>query len=178
MLAILVFSHQVFGWGGLLDVQQSNLAASLTVTCGPAGGNPGTLAGDPPERLHLTYDWSWTKGSPIPSGFDVVVIGWTGDDAQGRPLYLLGPTLPTGTGVYDGRRAYPSLEMGNAMAAASRGSWQWGIELDEQGLRPGRIEVDLDRPREPAPGSEPLRILVSYVHLGLWHSEVAATCEW
>lgn len=178
MLAILVFSHQLFGWGGLLDVRQSDLAASVTVTCGPAGGNPGTVAGDPPARLHLTYDWSWKKGSPVPSGLDIVVIGWTGDDVQGRPLYLLGPTLPTGAGVYDGRRAYPSLEMGNAMAAASRGSWQWGIELDEQGLGPGRIEVDLDRSHAPSPGSEPLQVLVSYVHLGLWHSDVAATCEW
>lgn len=178
MLATLVFSHQVFGWGGFFDVQQADLVASVTVTCGPAGGNPGTVAGEPPERLRMTYDWSWKKGSPIPSGLDIVIIGWSGDDAQGRPLYLLGPTLPTGPGVYDGRRAYPSLEMANAIAAASKGSWQWGIELDEQGLGPGRIEVDLERAREPTPGSEPLRILVSYVHLGRWHSDVAVTCEW
>lgn len=178
MLAILVFSHQVFGWGGTFDVHEPDLVSNLIVSCGPPGGNTGTAPGEPPARIHVTYEWSWKKGSPIPSGLDVVVIGWTGDDAQGRPLYFLGPTLPTGPGIYDGRRAYPSLEMGNAMAAASDASWQWGIELDEHGLAPGRIDLDLERPREPTPGSEPLRLMASYVHLGLWHADVAATCEW
>jgi hypothetical protein len=178
MLATLVFSHQVFGWGGVLDVQQSDLVSSVVASCGPAGGNPGTPAGEPPDTIHLTYEWAWKKGSPVPSGLDIVVIGWTGDDAEGRPLYLLGRFLPTAAGIYDGRRAYPSIEMGNAVAAASKGSWQWGIELDEQLLRPGRIEVDLQRARDVAPGSQPLRFLISYVHLGLWHVDVPLTCEW
>ena len=178
MLAILVFGRQVFGWGGTLDVQQRDLAAQAVVTCGPAGGNTGVAAGEPPATLHVTYDWEWHKGTPVPSGLDIVVIGWTGNDAQGRPLYLLGPSLPTGPGIYDGRRRFPSLEMGNAIAAASTGSWQWGIELDEQGVSPGRIEADLVRAREPEPGSEPLRILVSYVHEGLWHVDTPVTCEW
>lgn len=178
MLAILVFSRPVFGWGGALDVQPSDLVPKVLVSCAPAEAGSSAAAGEPPARIHVTYEWWWTKRTPVPNGFDVVVVGWTGDDAQGRPLYLLGPTLPTDTGVYDGRRAYPSLEMGNAMAAASDASWQWGIELDEQGLAPGTIELDLDRPREPTPGSDPLRILVSYVHLGVWHVDTAATCEW
>ena len=178
MLAMLVFTRQVFGWGGALDVRQSDLAAQVVASCGPAGGNTGTTAGDPPQRIHVTYDWAWQKGSPIPSGLDIVVIGWTGDDSQGRPLYLIGPSLPTAKGIYDGRHTYPSLEMGNAMAAQSTGSWQWGIELDEFGIKPGRIEIDLDRAREPAPGSQPLRILVSYVHLGQWHVDTPLTCAW
>ena len=178
LLAALVVTKQVFGWGGVLDVQQRDLGMQVVASCGPAGGNPGVAAGAPPDRIHVTVDWAWRKSSPVPSGFDVVVIGWTGDDAQGRPLYLIGPTLPTERGILDGRRAYPSLEMGNAIAASSRGSWQWGVELDEQSLRPGRIEIDLDRAREVAPGSQPLRIAVSYVHLGLWHVDVPVTCEW
>jgi hypothetical protein len=178
LLATLVFTKQVFGWGGALDVRPSDLTSVVVASCGAPGDNAGTAAGEPPASIRLTYDWSWTKGSPVPSGLDIVVIGWTGDDAAGRPLYLLGPSIPTGRGIHDGRRLYPSLEMGNAIAAASRGSWQWGIELGEQGLRPGRIEVELERAREAAPGSEPLRIMASYVHLGLWHEDVSLTCEW
>jgi hypothetical protein len=178
MLATLVFTKQVFGWGGLLDVQQPDLAAQLVASCGPAGGNPGTPPGEPPQRIHVAYDWHWKKGAPVPSGLDIVVIGWTGNDAQSRPLYLLGPTLPTGRGVHDGRRDFPSLEMSNEVAAASRGSWAWGVELNEQNLAPGRIEMDLDRPRDPTPGSQPLRITASYIHLGLWHVDTTLTCEW
>lgn len=178
MLAILVFARPLFDWGGALDVRPGDLAAGVVVSCGPADGSPGTEAGVPPPSVHVTYEWSWTKSTPVPSGLDVVVIGWTGDDAQGRPLYLLGPSPATQPGIYDGRRRPPSLEMGNAMAAASRGSWQWGIELDEQHLAAGRIEVNLERIHEPAPGSEPLRVLVSYVHLGQWHADTQVTCEW
>ena len=178
MLATLVFATQVFGWGGALDVKASDLAAAATASCGPAGGNPGTNPGEPPSQIHITYDFSWQKGIPVASGFDVVVVGWTGDDAQGRPLYLIGRSLPTQPGIYDGKRSYPSLEMGNAVAAASEGSWQWGIVLDEQKHQPGRIELNLDRAHDPAPGSQPLRIVVSYVHLGLWHVDTALTCEW
>jgi hypothetical protein len=178
LLVSQLLSTPVFGWGGSLDVQQSDLAASAMASCGPAGGNAGTAPGEPPATIHVTYDWSWRKGTPAPSGLDIVVIGWTGDDAEGRPLYLLGKSLPTQRGVYDGRHEYPSLEMGNALAAASKGSWQWGIELDEQELRPGRIEVDLTRARDPSPGLQPLRLMLSYVHLGLWHVDVPLTCEW
>jgi hypothetical protein len=178
LVGTLAFARPVFDWGGALDVQQRDIATQVVASCGPAGGNPGTKPGDPTPKVHVTYDWAWKKGAPVPSGLDIVVIGWTGNDAQGRPLYLLGPSLPTEPGIYDGRHAFPSLEMGNAVAAASRASWQWGVELDEHGITPGRIEVDLERTREPAPGSEPLRILVSYVHLGVWHADTSVTCEW
>lgn len=177
-LATLVFATQIFGWDGALEVHQPDLAASVVASCGPAGGNAGAAAGQPPPRIHITYDWSWRKRIPVASGLDILVVGWSGSDAQGRPLYLLGPSLPTQPGVYGGRRAYPSLAMANAVAAASQGSWQWGIVLDEQQHRPGRIELDLDRIREPAPGSEPLRIMASYVHLGLWHADTPLICEW
>ena len=178
LLATQLLNAPLFGWGGALDVQKADLSFAAVASCGPAGGNPGAAAGEPPASIHLTVDWAWRKGTPAPSGLDIVVLGWTGDDTQGRPLYLLGPSLPTQHGIYDGRHTYPSLEMGNAVASASKGSWQWGIELDEQTLGPGRIEVDLARAREPSPGSQPLRLMVSYVHLGLWHVDMPLTCEW
>lgn len=178
LLATLAFARPLFDWGGALDVRPGDLAAQITASCGPTGGDPGTPQTGPIARVHVTYDWAWTRSSPIASGLDLVVIGWTGDDALGRPVYFLGPTLPTGPGIYDGRRRFPSLEMGNAVAAQSRASWQWGIELDEHGFTPGRIEVDLDRARSEVPGAEPLRIVVSYVHLGQWHADTLLTCEW
>ena len=178
LLAALVFARPVFDWGGVLDVHEGDIASVLVASCAGPGDNPNTPPGEPPAKVHVTYDWTWHKGAPVASGLDIVVIGWTGNDAQGRPLYLLGPSVPTERGIYDGRRRFPSLEMGNTMAAQSRGSWQWGIELDEHGVTPGRIEVDLERARDAAPGAEPLRILVSYVHLGQWHADVPLTCEW
>jgi len=175
LLGVLVAARPVFGWGGVLDVHEGDLATSLVVSCGQPDA---AAAGGPPPSLHVTYDWSWRKGTPIPSGLDIVVIGWTGADAQGRALYLLGPIGPSSPGVYQGRRSYPSIEMANAIAASSKGSWQWGVELREQELLPGHIEVELNRAREDQPGAVSERIQVSYVHLGLWHADTAPViCE-
>jgi len=175
MLSVLVFAQQVFGWGGALDVQQSDLVPTLSVACG-SPGDP--VAAGPPQSLTIRYDWAWTKGTPIPSGLDIVVIGWSGADAQGRPLYLLGPLGPTSTGVYQGRRRAPSIEMANGIASSTRGSWQWGVELGEQQAGPGHIELQLVRSREDQPGAMSEQIQVSYVHLGLWHVETAPViCE-
>lgn len=174
LLVTLAFARSLFDWGGALDVKPTDLSAQVVASCAPAGTSPT----GPPARLHVTYDWAWSRSSPVASGLDIVVIGWSGDDVEGRPIYFLGPTLPTGPGIYDGRRRFPSLEMGNAVAAQSRASWQWGVELDEHGFAPGRIEVDLDRARNPVPGPRPLQIVVSYVHLGQWHAETTVTCEW
>lgn len=178
MLATLVLSRQLFDWGGAFDLQQGDISATVVASCGPAGGNPGTASGVPPESIHIRYDWSWQRGTPVPSGMDIVVIGWTGNDADGKPLYLLGPSEDATPGVYSGRRRYPSIDLANAVAEASSGSWQWGIELDEQHLAAGRIEANLERIREPSAGSQPLRILVSYVHVGQWHADTELTCEW
>ncbi|HJP88426.1 MAG TPA: hypothetical protein VJ850_05265 [Candidatus Limnocylindrales bacterium] len=178
LLATLLFAKPVFDWGGALDVQPADLAAHVSASCERPAGSPSTTTGSPTARVHVTYDWAWSRSSPVPNGLDIVVIGWTGNDVEGRPIYFIGPTLPTEPGIYDGRRRFPSLELGNVVAAQSQASWQWGVELDEHGFTPGRIELDLDRGRNPVPGARPLRIVVSYVHLGQWHADTVVTCSW
>jgi hypothetical protein len=175
MLSVLGLSQPIFGWGGVLDVQQEQLVSKLVVSCAPAEGAAGPST--PPPSIQVDYDWWWTKHTPVPSGLDIVVIGWSGTDAQGRPLYLLGPLGPASEGVYQGRRTDPSLEMANAIASTTKGSWQWGIELGEQQLRPGHIALELGQAREDLRGASSLVVTASYVHLGLWHAEaVPVTC--
>jgi hypothetical protein len=166
------FGSQLFGWGGALDVHEPDLTASLAVDCGPAG------AGLPPSII-IGYDWSWKSTSPIPSGLDIVVVGWTGADEQGRPLYILDNTPEPGGGIHPGLRDYPSIDLAGEVAKESVGSWNWGIELSEQRLAPGRFEAQLRRTRDVAPGPRTLAVTASYVHLGLWRHDVAAvTCAW
>jgi len=127
----------------------------------------------------MTYEWSWTSSSPLPDGLDAVVVGWEGDDAQGRPLYLIDLTPDTGTGVYSGRRGYPSREMTAEAAAESRGWWHWGIELVEHGYAPGSIHVELRRAQASTPDPTPLTIRASYIHLGVWRQDTdTITCTW
>lgn len=172
LLAVVLVGHLVFGWGGLLDVHEPDLRASLAAECGPPG--PGL-----PAAITVTYDWSWATTSPFPSGLDVVVIGWTGDDAEGRPLYLLDATPPSGGGVREGLQADPSLALALEAEGESKGSWHWGIELGDQQLAPGHIEARLALARDAPPRPGPLTIRASYVHLGLWrHDAVSVTCSW
>lgn len=168
----VVFAPQVFDWGGLLDVHEPDLRATLAVDCGPA-------ADGPPASLTFRYDWSWARSSPLPNGNDIVVIGWTGADAQGRPLYVIDDMPDTGAGIYSGRSGYPSLEMANEVAGESHGSFRWLVVLGQQQLRPGQVELVMQRPREVPSGPVSLKVSVSYVHLGLWrHDTAPVTCTW
>ncbi len=172
LIGSMVGRQLVFGWGGLLDAGQSDLRGSINADCGAADAGP-------PSSIIVTYDWSWARTSPLPSGLDIVVIGWTGTDADGRQLYYLGTTPPTGRGIYPGRRDYPSIDMATQIAKASAGSWGWGIELGEQGMQPGRIELQVRRGKESPPNPGPMVFTASYVHLGVWHSDpVSVTCSW
>jgi hypothetical protein len=173
LLVVAMLARQpLFGWGGLLDARQSDLTTSMKADCGPAD------AGLPPA-ITVTYDWSWARRSPLPSGLDIVVLGWTGTDADGHQLYYYDTTPPTGPGIYSGRRAYPSIDMATQVSKASPASWSWGVELGEQGMQPGRIELQMRRAREAPPNPEPMVFTASYVHLGLWHSDpVSVTCSW
>ncbi|MEW5989773.1 MAG: hypothetical protein AB1736_00310 [Chloroflexota bacterium] len=178
LLAIPLTGSTIFGWGGILDVHPPDLRATLEVDCG-ASGAAADASGGPPSEIAVRYEWSWATGSPFPSGDDVVVIGWTGDDGLGRPLYLLGTTPATATGIVQGRQVEPSAAIARAVEAEAEGSWHWGIQLGAQQLRPGRIEVSLARTREAPPEPGPLRITATYIHLGLWRADVAAvTCSW
>ena len=172
--AVMLFSQPLFDWGGTLDVKPADLHTSMSVDCGTA-----TPDGLVPEKITITYDWSWTGGSPLPDGLDAFVLGWTGDDAEGRPLYLIGRTPDTLPGVYSGRAGVPSRQMKEAVAEESRGSWNWGIELDERGHAPGRLVIELDRAQAATPNPQPVVIRATYVHLGVWRQDVEpVTCTW
>jgi hypothetical protein len=172
MVAVVLTGPGLFGWGGVLDVREPDLHGSLAATCSSDG------AAGLPATITVTYDWSWSGSSPFPSGLDMLVVGWTGNDAGGRPLYLLGDTPSPGGGIYPSRAGPPSFDMAHAIAAESAGSWRWGIELSEQQLRPGRVELQLQRARDAPSGPEPLTIKASYVHEGLWRSDSTVTCTW
>jgi hypothetical protein len=172
--AVMLFAQPLFDWGGVLDVREADVHTTLAVECGTADA-----AGVVPGVITITYDWSWTNSSPLPDGLDAIVIGWNGDDSLGRPLYLIGPTPDPERGVYSGRFRYPSETMQQAVSAESRGSWHWGIELDQRGYAPGHITVELQRAQAAPPDPEPVTIKATYVHLGVWRQDASpVTCTW
>ena len=171
LLAAMVLATPLFGWGGLFDVHQPDLQASVHVECGaPAAGLPRTLT--------VSYDWSWTSTSLLPNATDVVVLGWTGADPQGRPLYLIDKIPVSAAGIYSGLTGYPSIDLAKRVGAESEGSFRWAIELGERGFEPGSIRLHLTRPREVPPGPYSVTFAASYVHLGLWRATTRVTCSW
>ncbi len=172
LILSMSFGGKLFAWGGAFDVHEPDLSAALHVDCGPP-------ASGPPPSIAMSYDWGWTSTSPLPSGIDIVVVGWTGVDEEGRPLFVLDRTPEPGGGIHPGLRDYPSLAMADEIGQESTGSWQWGIQLSEQRLAPGQFEAQLLRTREVGPGQKTLVVKASYVHLGLWRKDVApVTCTW
>lgn len=170
--AVMAFSNQLFGWGGAFDVHEPDLAASVAADCGAGGTGL-------PERITLTYDWSWTASGQMPSGTDIVVVGWTGSDAQGRPLYVIDQIPGTDAGVYPARTGEPSMAMADQVATASQGSFRWAVELAEQRFAPGRIRLVLRLARDAPSAPTPLTVTASYVHLGIWHhAATGVTCSW
>ena len=170
--AVIWYGPPVFGWGGLLDARQADFAATLTVDCAPGSGGP-------PATLSIAYDWTWRVRAPVPSGLDVVVIGWQGVDGQGRILYLLGDTPDSGPGIEQGKQDFPSRDMATAIESQIPGSWHWGIQLGQQGMAPGHIAFTLERAHDSPPQPGPLTITASYIHLGIWHTDMApVTCTW
>jgi len=172
LVVSMLFGEPVFGWGGLLDLRPSDLHASIAANCSAGGTSP-------PETITLTYDWSWARPGVVPSGTDAVVIGWTISDAAGRPVYLFDKDAGADPGIHSGLRDYPSADMATQVAKESQGSWHWAIDLGKQGLRPGRVELQLHRVRDAPSGAAPLVITATYVHLGVWRSDpVSVACSW
>lgn len=170
--AALAFSSELFDYGGTFDVHEPDLAATVSADCGPAGGGP-------PDRITLRYEWSWSSTSPLPSGADIAVVGWTGADPEGRPLYTIDDIPDSAEGVYSGLTGYPSTTMADAIARESQASFRWAIELPEHGFAPGHIELHLRRAREAAAGPLSLVVSASYVHLGLWRKDATSVmCTW
>ena len=172
LAAVMIFGPQLFGWGGLVDVHDPDLTAAVTVNCGAAGAGP-------PEHMTLVYDWSWRSAAVLPNGADIVVLGWTGADPQGRPLYLIDQIPGSSSGVYSGLAGYPSTDMATEVGKESEGSFRWAIELGEQKFAPGHLELQLVRPREAPAGSSSVKVTATYVHLGLWRKDApTVTCSW
>lgn len=171
LLVVMVVAKPLFGWGGLFDVHQPDLRASVQVDCGaPAAGLPRTLT--------VSYHWSWSSTSPLPNATDVVVLGWSGADGQGRPLYVVDQIPDTAAGIYSGLTGYPSIAMAKQVGAESKGSFRWSVELGERGFEPGSIRLQLMRPREDPPGPNSVTFAASYVHLGVWWKTTHVTCSW
>lgn len=172
LLAAMLASPQLFSWGGTFDVHEPDLRVGLTAECGSTGAGL-------PDRITLRYEWSWSATSPLPSGTDIVVLGWTGADGQGRPLYTIDEIPDAGVGIYSGLTGYPSTKMADQVARESQGSFRWALPLDEQRLASGRIELVLGRAQAAPPNPAPLTVTASYIHLGLWRDSAATiTCSW
>lgn len=170
LVSIMSFGYLVFGWGGLLDVHQDDLTASLTVDCGPPG--------EPPAELRVAYDWSWSGAAPLPNEVDTVVIAWSGQDADGRELYTAG-VIPEGDPtIRSGQRGTLGRELVEAARAGSAG-FQWAVDLNRRGYVPGHVELSLQLARENPTGDRTMTVRASYIHLGLWRAEPApVTCTW
>lgn len=172
MTGVILFGAPVFAWGGVLDVQEPDLRAALDVDCGALGSGP-------PESISVGYDWSWTRSALLPSGLDMVVVGWTGADGEDRPLYLLGEANAAGAGITSGLAGALSRSMADQAASESKGSWRWLVDLREHGVEPGHIELVLDLARAAPPDPEPVTIKATYIHVGLWRKDAASiTCTW
>jgi hypothetical protein len=171
LLATMVLATPLFGWGGLFDVHEPDLRGSIAVDCGAAGAGP-------PLTITVAYDWSWTSTSPLPSQTDVVVFGWTGADAQGRPMYVIDEIPSSEAGIYSGLTGYPSTVMADQAGAESEASFRWAIRLHERGYEPGGVRLQLQRPREAPAGPTQVTFDVTYIHLGIWRQTSSATCSW
>jgi hypothetical protein len=172
LIALLVANQPLFGWGGYFDVHQRDLSASLTVDCGTPGASP-------PDRITVTYEWSWSSNTLLANEDDQVVFGWTGDDPEGHPLYSLGDTPAAEPGMHPGSSSDVSAVLADEAAGRWRGSLRWGIDLGVRGISQGRIQFELMQAAEPPPQPEPLMIGASYIHVGVWESDAATvTSSW
>ena len=171
LLGAMAFGYLLFGWGGVLDVDEQDLVASLQVACGdPSAG--------PPDELPVSFDWSWSRTTLLPNEVDTVFIGWSGDDSEGRPLYLLGAIPATDAGIDAGRRGDLALPLLEEARAGARSGFQWAVDLAKRGYQPSGIDLVLQRARETT-GPAALSVTASYVHLGIWRSEATTvSCTW
>jgi hypothetical protein len=174
MLALMAFAAPLGAWGGALDVHEENLVGAVAADC------PATATGSGlPDVITVHYDWSWRSSVLLPSGNDVVVIGWTGADSDGHPLYTIEDIPSAAAGINAGFAGDPSTEMADAIAHETAASFRWQVQLDRQQLLPSRVELVLRRVRPSPPGPNPLVISATYIHAGLWrHDAPKVTCSW
>jgi hypothetical protein len=172
LIAMVLTGQPVFGWGGFFDVHEPDLNASLAVDC----GTPGTAL---PERIAISYTWSWSGTTLFANEDDVVVIGWNGDDEGAHPLYVLDDAPEAGDGISQGTPSGVSATMMNEAEGPWRGSLHWVIDLSVRGIRAGQVELVLMRATEQPPEPQPLTVGASYIHVGVWRNDApAVTCSW
>jgi hypothetical protein len=168
----MLLAKPLTGWGGLADVHEPDLDGVIDADCRPP-------AAGPPASVAISLDWSWRSTTVLPSGADIVVVGWTGANAEGRPLFVIGDIPQPGAGIHTGLEGYPSETMAREAASESPGSFRWTIVLNEQRLRPGHIDLQLMRTSAAAPDHGSETITATYVHVGVWRHEVAKViCSW
>ena len=171
LLGTMAFGYLVFGWGGLLDPDEQDLVASLQVDCGgPAAG--------PPAEVPVSFDWSWSSTAPLPNEVDTLFIGWSGEDAEGRPLYFYGQSPATDPTIRSGLRGDLGRSLVEEARAESSAGFQWAVDLSQRDYRPGQVALTLRLARENPPGTPSLTVRASYVHLGIWRSESVVSCTW
>ena len=163
-------SRPLWGWGGYFDVSESDLHPTLTVDCGTA---------EPPERLTVAYEWSWSGDALLPNDEDQVVIGWNGDGVDGRPLYVAIELPEQSDGFRLGVSSGASGPMASQVKAAWRGNFMIRLDLHKLEIRPGRFEAVLVRTAaQPAPG-QTMTFGATYVHAGVWQKAAPpVTCTW
>ena len=170
LLGAMAFGYLLFGWGGVLDVKEEDLLVSLQVDCGAPGARP-------PAVLPVSFEWSWSRTAPLPNEVDTVFIGWSGDDAEGRPLYLLGQIPATERGIDSGARGELGLALLEEARAGARSGFQWAVDLGKRGYEPGRIDLRMQLAQDRT--GPTLTVTASYVHLGIWRSAATSvSCTW
>jgi hypothetical protein len=172
LIAMVLAGQPLFGWGGYFDVHERDLNASVAVDC----GKPGAAV---PERITISYNWSWSSTTLLANEDDAVVIGWNGDDKDGHPLYVLGDMPETGDGISGGSAGDVSATMTRKAEGEWRGSLHWVIDLSVRSIRAGRVELVLMRAAKEPPEPEPLTVGASYIHVGVWRNDASpVTCSW
>jgi hypothetical protein len=169
-LALQTANPALVGWGGYFDVHERDLSAAIVVECGTDG---------PPERLTVSYEWSWSATALLPNDEDQIVIGWAGDNTEGRPLYVAIELPDQSDGVYLGISSGASGPMAGQVAATWRGVFMVRLDLHKLEIRPGRIEAVLVRTAGAPAAEQSLTFGATYVHSGVWQKAAqTVTCTW
>jgi hypothetical protein len=163
-------SQPLFGWGGYFDVDEGDLDPALAVDCG---------ADRPPERLFISYEWSWSASTLLPNDEDQIVFGWNGDGLDGHPLYAISEMPDKSAGVNPGISSGVSASMARQAAASWRAMFMLRLDLHKLGISPGRVEFVLIRTAAQPSAQQRLTLGASYIHSGVWRSDVpTVTCSW
>jgi hypothetical protein len=167
--------------GGPLIVAQDALRPILSVEC---QGTPGHA----PTRIHVEYEWSWTRGEPWVDGTDTIEIGSFTQAAEEDFSYVLEHTDDGSNGTWQS-----NVQIGDAPRVL------FGVDLSQARFEPGRVGVWLLPSSENPSDDGSIDIGATYRHgasstqwpgatdvsgfgdagtLAAWEVDTAARCEW